>query len=94
MVICSSAVILLVLCGITMRGTLSTTCTQRMMLSGDRKIHRNIKLEDLSLPSTTKLPEIQPSASHKIDGPDEHTEMPGVSEATMAQWKAIEMFKV
>ena len=92
--ICVSAVILLGLSGITVRGTLSTESSRRMMLSGHRKISRSLKLEDLSLSSTTDLPEIRPPGSQEINGTNELGEMLHVSEATMAQWKAIEMLKV
>ena len=94
MVICASTVILLGLSGITMRGTLSTPSGRRMMLSGRRKISHSVRLKVLSQSSRTELPEMQASGSHEIHGTNELAERRHVSETTMAQWKAIEMFKV
>ena len=96
LVICISAVILLFLSGITIRGTLSATNRQRMMLSGHRRISRGIQLADLSMRDTaeTSREEASPDRSHEVEGIDSSAEMVHVTEAALAQWRVTEMFKV
>ena len=96
LVICISAVILLFLCGITIRGTLCTKNRQRMMLSGQRRISRSIQLSDLSTRDTAETPRIEdpPDRSHEVEGTNASTGMVHVTEATLAQWRVTEMFKV
>ena len=94
--ICSAAVILLVLCSVTIRGTLSTFSNRRAMLSGQRRVPRSIQLRDLSLPAEPETSEIQPSQEESPAIQDTNDTQVGliVNEVTLGQWKAVEMFKV
>ena len=94
--ICSAAVILLVLCSVTIRGTLSTASSRLAMLSGHRRIPRSIPLEDLSLPAEAETSEIQASQEDSLAIQDTNDIQVGliVNEVTLGQWKAVEMFKV
>ena len=96
LVICISAVILLFLSGVTIKGTLCTKNRQRMMLSGHRRISRSIQLSELSIRNMaeTSKAEAPPDRSHEVEGTNASPEMVHVTEATLAQWKVTEMFKV
>ena len=96
LVICISAVILLFLSGITIRGTLCTKNRQRMMLSGQRQISRGIQLSELSIRNMaeTSRAEAPPESSHEVEGTNASTGMVHVTEAALAQWRVTEMFKV
>ena len=91
-----SALILLGLAGITIRGTLNTFSSRRAMLSGHRRIPRSIQLRDLSLPSEEEVSEIQASQedSAMLQDTDGLQKSVSVAEVTLGQWKAVEMFKV
>ena len=95
MIICVAALILLVLSGITIRGTLSTASSRRAMLSGHRRIPRSIQLADLPLPCEAEAIETQAfQESPKVQSTDEMQECVSITEVTLGQWKAVEMFKV
>ena len=67
------------------------------MISGQRRILRDVQLVGLSVRSTAEKSKIEspPDRSHDIQGTNATTtEMLHVTEATLAQWKAVEMFKV
>ena len=96
MIICVAAVILVGLSGVTIRGTLSTASCRRAMLSCQRRIPRSIQLEDLSLPCEAEASETQTSQEEppKVQDTNELQESMFVTEVTLGQWKAVEMFKV
>ena len=96
MTICSATVILLILSGVTIRGTLSTASSRLAMLSGHRRVPRSIQLRDLSLPAEPETSEIQASQeeSPAIQDTNECQESLTVTEVTLGQWRAVEMFKV
>ena len=96
MIICVAALILLVLSGFTIRGTLSTANSRRAMLSGMGRIPRGIQLEDLPLPREAEASEMQVSQeeSLRVHCTDEMQESIFVTEVTLGQWKAVETFKV
>ena len=66
------------------------------MLSGQRRIHRSIQLEDLPLPREAEASEMQASQeeSLRVHCTDEMQESVSITEVTLGQWKAVEMFKV
>ena len=96
LVICVSAVILLFLSGITMKGTLYTTNRQRMMVSGHRRISRGIQLSNLSTRNLAESPRAEdpPVRSDEVEGTNASTGMAHVTEATLAEWRVTEMLKV
>ena len=65
------------------------------MLVG-RRLPRTIQLTDLPLPDESETPEVQGSFDglHEVHRGDELEVRLHVAESTLAQWKAIEMFKV
>ena len=96
MIICVAAVILLVLSGFTIRGTLSTANSRRAMLSGMGRIPRGIQLEDLPFPCEAEASEMQASQeeSPKVQSTNQMQECVSITEVTLGQWKAVETFKV
>ena len=66
------------------------------MLSGQRRIPRSIQLEDLPLPCEAEASETQTSQEEpsNAQNTNELQESIFVTEVTLGQWKAVEMFKV
>ena len=90
-----SVLILVVLSGITISGTLGTVTDRRAMLGGQGRLLRFAQLFDWHSSSDDESEDTKESSRGRDDGTEDN-EVEGLSstETTLARWKAVEILKV